>query len=55
MDNDTFVNLEELYGLDTLMIQNDIEPWEVIKLLYERGLLDVDDYLYTEVEIRDED
>lgn len=47
MDNDIFATLEETYGLELLLEQNDIEPWEVIKILYERGLLDIDDYIFT--------
>lgn len=55
MDNEIFINLEEVYGLDLILEQNDIEPWQVVQILHERGLLDVDDYLFTELEVRDED
>lgn len=54
IDEEFFSLLEETYGLDTILLQNDIEPWVVIELLYSSGLIDVDDYLFT-FEVIDED
>jgi hypothetical protein len=53
--NDIFAQLADDYGLETILEQNDIEDWQVLELLYQRGLLDVDDYIYTEVEVDDEE
>jgi hypothetical protein len=53
--NDMFVQLADDYGLETILEQNDIEEWQIIELLYQRGLLDLDDYTYTELELDDED
>ena len=55
MTKDIFFNLAEDYGLDVILEQNDIEPWQVIELLYNRGLLDVEDYWFKELEVSDED
>lgn len=44
------------YGLENIMIQNDIEEIRVLELLEEAGLVDVEDYFYTdEEEIDSED
>lgn len=53
MNNDIYINLEETYGLAAILEQNDIEPWEVIRVLYERGLLDIDDYIFTSINEED--
>lgn len=53
--NDMFVQLADDYGLETILEQNDLEEWQIIELLYQRGLLDLDDYTYTELELDDED
>ena len=54
-NNDIFVQLAEDFGLDRLLEQNDIEPWQVVKVLYDHGLLDIDDYLFTELELDEDD
>ena len=44
------------YGLENIMIQNDIEELRILELLEEAGLIDVEDYFYTDMEeIDDED
>ena len=53
--NDILAQLAEDYGLEVILQQNDIEDWQVLELLYQRGLLDVDDYIYSEVDVSDED
>lgn len=53
--NDMFAQLAEDFGLETILEQNDIEEWQIIELLYQRGLLDLDDYTYTELELDGED
>jgi len=50
IDIDKFKVLAEHYGLDLVMEQNDLEPEDVIKLLYDNGLIDIEDYFYDEVE-----
>lgn len=45
----------EVYGLERLLEQNDIEELTVLELLVSRGLIDVEDYIYTDVEDQDED
>lgn len=55
MTNDVFAQLAEDYGLDVILEQNDIEPWQVLQLLWNRGLLDIEDYWYREINIEDED
>lgn len=46
--------LAENYGLDRILIQNDIEESYVIKLLIIEGLVDPDDYLYEDEENSDD-
>ncbi len=55
IDDKIFEQMEETYGLDLILQQNDIESWQVIKLLYDQGLLDFSDYFFTEKENLDED
>jgi hypothetical protein len=54
IDEELFRLLEETYGLDTILLQNDIEHWVVVEMLYKSGLIDMDDYLFTD-EVIDED
>ena len=54
-NNDTYQQLVEDFGLDVILEQNDIEPWQVVQLLHMRGLLDLEDYFYDELEVGDED
>ena len=53
VDNELFKSLEETYGLEIILEQNDLEPWEVIRLLYMSGLLDLEDYFYSDVDEED--
>ena len=38
------------YGLAALLEQNDVEEYAVVALLVRRGLVDLEDYFYTDVE-----
>ena len=42
--------LVEDYGLETLLLQNDIEQAHVLELLIEKGLIDLDDYIFLDVD-----
>lgn len=42
--------LVEDYGLETLLLQNDIEQAYVLELLIEKGLIDLDDYIFLDVD-----
>lgn len=55
IDIEKFRVLADHYGLDVVMEQNDLEPSDVIRVLYEAGLIDIDDYFYSEVEDEEED
>ncbi len=55
IDIEKFRVLADHYGLDVVMEQNDLEPSDVIRVLYEAGLIDIDDYFYNEVEDEEED
>ena len=55
VNRDIFVQLAEDFTLDVILEQNDIEQWQVLEMLYQRGLLDLDDYIYSSLEITDED
>ena len=47
--------LEE-YGLETVLSQNDITELDVLALLFENGMMSIDDYFYlNEEELDDED
>ena len=54
-NDNIFVQLEEDYGLERILEQNDLEPWRVIRILFGTGHIDIDDYLFTELEIDGED
>ncbi len=43
VDTETYMQMEEDYGLDLLCLQNEIEPWEVVRLLHLNGFIDMDD------------
>ena len=47
---DKFQLLAEEYGLDLILQQNDLEPWQVIRILYDAGHLDLEDYFFEELE-----
>jgi len=53
--DDVYTQLVEDFGLDVILEQNDIEPWQIVKLLHMQGLLDLGDYFYDELELGDED
>ena len=55
VNNDIYTQLVEDFGLDVILEQNDIEPWQVVKLLHTQGYLDLEDYFYDELELGDED
>lgn len=55
IDIDKFRVLAEHYGLDLVMEQNDLEPEDVIKLLYDNGLIDIEDYWFDVIEDEDHD
>lgn len=55
MSNNIFQQLAEDYGLDVILEQNDIEPCQVLELLYAWGLIDVEDYWFKELEVNDEE
>ena len=40
--------LVEDYSLETLLLQNDIEQAYVVELLIEKGLIDLDDYIFVD-------
>lgn len=44
-----------IYGLSTLLEQNDIEEVTVLELLISKGLFNPDDYIYDDVEVSDDD
>jgi hypothetical protein len=45
----------EVYGLERILEQNDIEELTVLELLVVRGLIDVEDYIYTDVKDEEDD
>lgn len=55
LGDDIYRQLEEEFTLERLLEQNDIEPWQVVQMLHQAGLLDLEDYWFTELEIEDED
>ena len=42
--------LVENFGLERLLIQNDISEYSVVKLLLEEGLIDLDDYMFEDTD-----
>lgn len=55
VDNDTYMQMEEDFGLLNILVQNDLEEWEVIRVLHLNGLVDLDDYFFGELDIEEED
>ena len=58
VDNDTYEQLVEDFGLKKILEQNDIEEWEALRFLFEGGFLDINEYIYTwlpDIELEDED
>lgn len=50
VDNETYMQMEEDFGLYMLLEQNDLEPWEVVRLLHLSGFIDMDDYFFSELD-----
>jgi len=50
-----FLQLAEDFGIARILEQNDIEEWIVADMLYRSGHLDLDDYIFTELDVSDED
>lgn len=55
MIDDIFTQLAEDYGVETIMLQNDIAPEDLLERMYAWGMFDVEDYIFTELEIGEED
>ena len=53
--NDTYVQLVADYGLSRILEQNDIEEWEALRFLFEGGFLDINEYVFSELILDDED
>jgi hypothetical protein len=53
--DDIFTQLAEDYGLELILQQNDLEPRDVLEILWDKGLLDLEDYIFTELSVEDED
>ena len=48
--NEVYEQLVEDFGLDVILEQNDIEEWEAIRFLFQSGFLDLNEYIFTELE-----
>ena len=55
INDDIYEQLAEDYGLELILKQNDIEEWEVLCFLFQTGFLDINEYIFTELELDDED
>ena len=53
--DDIFEQLASDYGLLTILEQNDISEARMLELLYMSGQLDLDDYLFSSLDVSDED
>lgn len=51
---DLLEHLIEDYGLETILEQNDIEPRTVLELLIDKGMIDLELYVYTDMEYSDD-
>lgn len=49
-NNSIYTQLAEDFGLCKILEQNDIEEWEAIRFLFQTGLLDLSEYVFTELE-----
>lgn len=47
---DKFQLLADTYSLEMIMEQNDLEPRDVLELLYKHGYIDIEDYFYEDEE-----
>lgn len=50
VDNETYMQMEEDFGLLEILLQNDLEEWEVIRVLHLNGLIDLEDYFFSELD-----
>lgn len=55
VDTDTYQQMEEDFGLLNILEQNDLEEWEVIRLLHLNGFLDLEDYFFGELDLDEEE
>ena len=55
VDNDTYRQLVEDLSFKKILEQNDIEEWEALRFLFEGGFLDINEYVFSELELDDED
>lgn len=56
VDDSVYTQLVEDFGLAVILEQNDIEEWEAIRFLFCNGFLDLNEYIFTELEdLGDED
>ena len=46
--------LIDTYGLEKFLDMNDIEKLKVMELIYEEGMVDLDDYFYEDIEDTEE-
>lgn len=54
-NNDTYRQLAEDFGLGLILEQNDIQEWEALCFLFQSGFLDINEYIFDELELDDED
>ncbi len=54
-NNDIYEQLAEDYGLELILKQNDIEESEALCFLFEHGFLDINEYIFTELENLDDE
>ena len=55
VNNDIYEQLAEDYGLELILKQNDIEEWEALRFLFQSGFLDINEYVFTELENLDDE
>ena len=55
VNNDTYEQLVEDFGLCKILEQNDIEEWEALRFLFESGFLDINEYIFSKLEDLDDD
>ncbi len=54
-NNDIYEQLAEDYGLELILKQNDIEEWEALRFLFQSGFLNINEYIFEELVLDDED
>jgi len=50
VNDDIYQQLAEDYGLDVILEQNDIEEYKVLRWLFQMGFLDLNEYIFSELE-----